>query len=215
MILVVKIFLSFLIGSIPFAKIAMLGTGIDIKKVGSGNPGFLNVSRVASWWRSAIALIGDLSKGYVALWLLDRGEISSISPWMMGIAAVMGHCWSPFLGFDGGKGVATTFGVLLYLDWKITIPCLPLYFILRFIGSRMGWSQKGAIASLSTAFLITALEMILRGIQPGLFSCVMLAIVVVRHTPNLREIMASGSAAPSAESKSRSANVQAAPRQSR
>ena len=71
MILAWKLILSFLIGSIPFAKVAMLGTGIDITKVGSKNPGFNNVLRVSSKWRAAIALVGDISKGFIALWLLS------------------------------------------------------------------------------------------------------------------------------------------------
>src|SRR5438477_11473734 len=105
MILVLKFFAAFWIGAIPFAKVAMLGTGIDITKVGSKNPGFRNVSRVASRWRAAICLIGDVGKGYFALWLLGHSENSAMVCWGMGILAVMGHCWSPFLGFNGGKGV--------------------------------------------------------------------------------------------------------------
>jgi glycerol-3-phosphate acyltransferase PlsY len=210
-----KFLISFLIGSIPFAKIAMLGTGIDITNVGSKNPGFLNVSRVASRWRAAICLIGDLSKGYLALLLLARGEMPASWPWIIGIAAVMGHCWSPFLGFDGGKGVATTFGVLLFLDPHITLVCLPLYPALRFFGSKRGWKQKGAIASIATAFLITVLVMVLRGIQPGIFACFMFAIILVRHTPNIREIRAPESARSPGGSKSQAADIQAAPRQSR
>src|SRR5215510_6038203 len=101
MILVLKFVAAFLIGAIPFAKVAMLGTGIDITKVGSKNPGFRNVSRVASSWRAAICLIGDLGKGYFALLLLGRGDVSPMALWVIGIAAVMGHCWSPFLGFNG------------------------------------------------------------------------------------------------------------------
>src|SRR5437763_7605040 len=125
MILVLKVIAAFFIGAIPFAKVAMLGTGIDITKVGSKNPGFRNVTRVASWWRAAICLIGDLGKGFFALWLLGGGETSASVLWAMGIASVMGHCWSPFLGFNGGKGVATTFGALLFLDPYITLVCLP------------------------------------------------------------------------------------------
>src|SRR5213592_250892 len=125
--LALRVLAAFLIGSIPFAKVAMLGTGIDITKVGSRNPGFNNVLRVASKWRAAIALAGDISKGYIALWLLGRA-------WLIGIASVMGHCWSPFLGFNGGKGVATTVGVLLRREPLISMACLPLYWLLRFIG---------------------------------------------------------------------------------
>src|SRR5229473_2104419 len=156
MIPVLKIFASFLIGAIPFAKVAMLGTGIDITQAGSRNPGFNNVLRVTKNWRRAgIALVGDISKGYTALLLLGHGEIST-TLWLIGNAAVVGHCWSPFLKFNGGKGVATTVGVLLFLEPWITLVCLPLYLILRFLGRRVHWRQEGAIASLSTMFVISA-----------------------------------------------------------
>jgi len=188
MILVLKFVAAFFIGAIPFAKVAMLGTGIDITKVGSKNPGFRNVSRVASRWRAAICLIGDLGKGLLAVWLLSRGETAAFAPWGIGIAAVMGHCWSPFLGFNGGKGVATTFGVLLFLQPVITLICLPLYPLLRFIGSKLKLRQEGAIASLSTAATISLLVVALRGFELGVLACVMLVIVLIRHTSNLREI---------------------------
>ena len=189
--LALKFLASFLIGSIPFAKVAMLGTGIDITKVGSKNPGFNNVLRVSSKWRAAVALIGDISKGFIALLLLSRGETSETGRWLLGIAPVMGHCWSPFLGFNGGKGVATTVGVLLFLEPKITVVCLPLYPLLRAFGRKMGWKQEGAISSLTTMFVISTAAMVLRGVEAGIFAYVMFAIVAIRHAPNLREIMAS------------------------
>ncbi len=181
MILALKLFAGFLIGSIPFAKLAMLGTGIDITKVGSKNPGFNNVLRVSTKWRAAIALIGDISKGYIALWILGRS-------WLIGIAPVMGHCWSPFLGFNGGKGVATTVGVLLFLEPKITMICLPMYPLLRFTGRRLRWRQEGAIASLSTMFVLSTLVFWLRGVEAGVLAFVIFFIVLMRHAPNLREI---------------------------
>ena len=187
-----KILAGFLIGAIPFAKVAMLGTGIDITKEGSGNPGFNNVLRVTkNWRRGGVALIGDIFKGYIALMLLGRGEVSAMALWLIGIAAVVGHCWSPFLKFNGGKGVATTVGVLLFLEWKITLVCLPLYLILRFLGRKVHWRQEGAIASLLTMFVISAVVLSVWGMQPGIFAYLMFAIVFVRHVPNLREIMAS------------------------
>ena len=188
MIVVLKFLAAFLIGAIPFAKIAMLGSGIDITKVGSKNPGFRNVSRVASRWRAAICLIGDVGKGLFAIWLLGRGETSALTLWGIGIIAVMGHCWSPFLGFNGGKGVATTFGVLLFLQPLITLICLPLYPILRIIGGKLKLKQEGAIASLSTATAISAFVLAFRGLEPGILAGIMLLIVLIRHTPNLREL---------------------------
>ena len=182
MILALKLFAGFLIGSIPFAKLAMFGTGIDITKVGSKNPGFNNVLRVSTKWRAAIALIGDISKGYIALWLL--GGVS-FTGWLIGIASVMGHCWSPFLGFNGGKGVATTVGVLLFLEPKITIVCVLLYPLLRITGRKAGWRQEGAIASLTTMFVVSTTVAFRKSefLAYGMF-----AIVVVRHIPNLREM---------------------------
>src|SRR6516165_1347448 len=176
-----RVIVSFLVGAIPFAKVAMIGTGIDITKVGSKNPGFNNVLRVSSKWRAAIALIGDISKGYLALVLLGRS-------WPLGVASVAGHCWSPFLGFNGGKGVATTVGVLLFLEPKITLVCVPLYPLLRFFGRRMGWKQEGAIASLSTMLVVSAAVFVLRGAESGIFAFILFVIVVIRHAPNLREI---------------------------
>ena len=215
MTLIWKFLASFLIGSIPFAKVAMLGTGIDITKVGSKNPGFNNVLRVSAKWRAAIALIGDISKGYVALWLLGRGETSAMALWIIGIAPVVGHCWSPFLAFNGGKGVATTVGVLLFLEPRIALPCLPLYVLLRLAGRKMGWSQEGAIASLSTMFVIATIVAGLRGVEPGVYAYIMLAIILIRHTSNLREIVTPQPKSLREGQKSRSADAPAAPRRSR
>ena len=192
MTLVWKFIVSFLIGAIPFAKLAMLGTGIDITKVGSKNPGFNNVRRVSSKWRAAITLIGDIFKGYVALFF-GASSVGAVYdrpswPWLLGIASVMGHCWSPFLGFNGGKGVATTVGVLLFLEPRITFVCLPLYPLLRFFGRKMGWKQEGAISSLTTMFVVSTAVLVLRGAEDGIFAFILFVIVLVRHEPNLREI---------------------------
>jgi len=175
-----RILACFAIGAIPFAKVAMWGTGIDITKVGSKNPGFNNVLRVSTKPRAAIALVGDIMKGFIAVLVLGQHVPTEVK-WLMGIAAVAGHCWSPFCGWNGGKGVATTVGVLLALEWKITLICLPLYVIGRWFGRRMGWKQEGAISSLSTMFVLATLVFTIS-------AYVMFAIVLVRHIPNLKEI---------------------------
>jgi glycerol-3-phosphate acyltransferase PlsY len=187
----IRILACFAIGAIPFAKVAMWGTGIDITRVGSKNPGFNNVLRVSTKPRAAVALIGDISKGFVAVMLLCGGVPVWVA-WAMGIAAVMGHCWSPFCGWNGGKGVATTVGVLLVLSWKITLACLPLYVLGRWFGRRMGWKQEGAISSLTTMFVLATAVFIVEGTP---LAYVMFAIVFIRHIPNLREII--GKAVPS------------------
>jgi len=201
MTLALKVLAAFLIGSIPFAKIAMLGTGIDITKVGSKNPGFNNVRRVSSKWRAAITLIGDITKGCVAVWLLGPH-------WLVVIAPVVGHCWSPWLRFNGGKGVATAVGVMIYMQPWMTLACLPLYPALRISGRKMGWRQEGAIASMSTMLLLSV-------VVGEVYAYTMLAIVIIRHIPNLREIMASKREPPAGQSKSQAEDVRAARRQSR
>jgi len=183
---------SFLIGAIPFAKVAMIGTGIDITKVGSKNPGFNNVRRVVGWPRAAIPLVGDVAKGCLAVLAFAWSASMPAILWSYGIAAILGHCWSPFLGWSGGKGVATMFGVMLYLDWKITLPCLLLYPSLRWFGRRMGWKQEGAISSITTTFVISSLVFAFRGPIIGAMAFVMFAIVVYRHLPNIDEIMGGG-----------------------
>ena len=183
-----KFLLSFLIGAIPFAVIAVWGTGIDITKAGSGNPGFNNVLRVSSRWRAAIALVGDLTKGALAVFLLSSGADSDWVLWTLGLAAVAGHCWTPFLRFNGGKGVATMVGALLYLEFVITLVCLPLYPTLRAFGRKMGWAQEGAISSMAAMTVISVAIIVLRGPEDGVFALVALGIVVLRHASNIKAL---------------------------
>src|SRR5437867_3900107 len=97
--LLLRLLLCFLGGSIPFAVVAMWGAGIDIRKVGSGNPGFNNVLRVSKP-RAVITLIGDLGKGLLLVWLCRRPEDTVLTGWLYGIAAILGHCYTPWLKFQ-------------------------------------------------------------------------------------------------------------------
>ena len=187
-IVVLKLAASFGIGAVPFAVIAVWGTGIDITKAGSGNPGFNNVWRVSSLGRGIVALVGDLSKGGVAIAVLSSAGDPVWFQWSLAVMAVAGHCWTPFLKFNGGKGVATMAGGLLYLEPLVTSVCLVLYPTLRWGGRRMGWVQEGAIASLTTMTVIAVVMFTLRGAEAGAFAVVALAVVVIRHVPNLRQL---------------------------
>ena len=169
----------------------MLGTGIDITN--RIHPGFNNVLHVTREYgirsepRAALAL-GNF-KG-IRCTPFAPGQPSSVQ-WMMGIAAVAGHCWNPFLGWNGGKGVATTSGMLFYLvDWHLML-CLILYPTLRMFGRRMGWKQEGAISSMTTMFVLSTLVFIIKGPGTGIFAFITLAIVIVRHRSNIQEIFSS------------------------
>ncbi len=188
-----RILLSLLIGAIPFAVVSLWGTGVDITKVGSKNPGFNNVLRMGFKLRAGITLAGDVSKGFVALVLLSRPADSVTILWLLGLASVVGHCWNPFLRFKGGKGVATTLGVLIYLvpSWH-TGACVILYPTLRMVGRRAGWAQEGAIASLSTIFAISMAVLFFQGVESGIFAFFAWVLIVIRHSANLRELLAGG-----------------------
>jgi len=118
---IIAIVLGYLLGSIPSAYIAArLATGKDIRQMGGGNVGGLNIFREVGAKPSLAVAIADLGKGAVAVaiahWLLGVPQLFVM---LAGLAAVIGHMWMVFLKFSGGKGMGTTFGALAIL--------LPLY----------------------------------------------------------------------------------------
>jgi len=112
------IILSYLVGAVPTGLIVVrLLTGEDIRRHGSGNIGTVNVLRVAGAGTAVVVLAVDILKGIVPVLLALR---MGFAPWtvvLCGLAAITGHNWSVFLGWQGGKGIATSFGVLLGLSW--------------------------------------------------------------------------------------------------
>ncbi len=117
-LLPVWIALAFVLGSIPFGVlIARLGKGIDPRREGSGNPGATNVARLCGLPFGILTLVCDLLKGALPVWASLYLETSALFHSAVALAAVAGHIKSPFLGFHGGKGVATTIGVLLPLGF--------------------------------------------------------------------------------------------------
>lgn len=109
------IVLSYFIGAVPTGLLLVrLLKGMDIRRLGSGNIGAVNVLRVAGAGTAVAVLAVDILKGIVPTLLASRVGFSS--PWLVvlcGLAAIAGHNWSVFLGFHGGKGIATSYGVLL------------------------------------------------------------------------------------------------------
>lgn len=117
MIDVLWIVASYFIGAIPFGVvIAKTFKGIDPRTAGSGNPGSTNVARLCGVPCGVLTLICDVLKGAVPVWLaIQMPDTVPMFPMGTALAAIMGHITSPFLGFKGGKGVATTIGALLPL----------------------------------------------------------------------------------------------------
>lgn len=184
--MIIRLIICFLLGSIPFAVIAMAGSGIDIRKVGSGNPGFNNVLRVSKG-RALLALAGDMGKGIVAILLVYHATDPAWKGWAFGFAAILGHCYSPFLKFKGGKGIATSAGVMLVLYPFFAIVSLLYFVVARLFGGKvMRWKEAGAMASLSSWILFVLLMLLFRGNTDTLCAAVVAVFLFWRHKKNLR-----------------------------
>ena len=208
--LLLRLAICFVAGSIPFAVLAMAGSGVDIRKIGSGNPGFNNVLRVSKA-RAVLALIGDMGKGFVAVWLvLHVWPASSVAAggaswpegvvtlgWAYGFAAVLGHCFSPFLKLSGGKGVATSGGVMLVLYPAWAVIALAYFTAARITAARLKWREAGTIASLTTWVLFTLLMLGFVGRADAFYAAAMTLFLAWRHRQNLQRLL--GSSAPDAE----------------
>ena len=179
-----RLALCFALGSIPFAVISMWGTGVDITKFGSGNPGFNNVLRY-SRWRSALCLAGDAGKGFAAVWICSQPTDAPLLGWLFGILAVLGHAFSPFLDFKGGKGIATGAGAMLRIYPTILLACVGLYVLLRFIGGKFQWTERGFIASFSASVLFALLVAWREGFPTAWAGFALLAFVAWRHKKNI------------------------------
>jgi len=138
MVVLLSIAFSYLFGSIPFAIIIARLRGVNIMEVGTKNPGAANVLReVGKVWGLLVFLL-DALKAVIPMFIADR--LLNLPAYnlhhlfwvgLVGVAAVAGHCWSVFLNFKGGRGVATTGGVLIYLfPWFFLIGVVA-YFIMQ------------------------------------------------------------------------------------
>ena len=178
---VLVIVLGFVLGSIPFGVVLAKQRGIDLKQHGSGNIGATNVARVLGLGTGATVLILDAAKGAVTVWFAAR----SCGPWIVaaaGFAAILGHCFSPWLGGKGGKGVATAFGCFLVIN-----PPLAAIALLVFAGV-LAVSRVPALGSLAGVLTI-ALVLVYRTDRPSAaLACVTAALLVYTHRTNWEQL---------------------------
>ena len=191
---ILSVSLSYLVGSIPTAYLfGKLYKGIDIRQHGSGNVGATNVFRVLGKVPGVIVLLIDIGKGVVATTLVaDLFHLNQVVFYvLLGVAVVVGHNWTCFLKFKGGKGMATSLGVLIGLTIKIVsirmvlLSCIGVWIIV-FLFS--GYVSLASIVSAVLLPILTVLfnqsfEIIFLGIIFSLF-------VVLRHRPNIRRLLA-------------------------
>ncbi len=187
--ILLPLLVCFFLGSIPFAVLAMLGTGIDIRRVGSGNPGFNNVLRVSKP-RAVLALIGDMGKGILGIWLFYKAGDPVALGWLYGFAAILGHCYSPWLKFNGGKGIATSAGVMLVLYPFWAGISVPVYVIGRLVGRRFKWKEAGAMASVGSWVFFVVVMAIRLQFTDATYAAVMTLFLAWRHKKNFQNMFA-------------------------
>ncbi|HLG71830.1 MAG TPA: glycerol-3-phosphate acyltransferase [Chloroflexota bacterium] len=160
--LAASVALGYLLGSVPFAVLVEYWKGVDLRRFGSGNVGASNAYVVAGKTAGVLVLLGDAAKGILSVFL--AGSINGGSHMAMaaaGVGAVVGHDWSMFLRLKGGKGTATTVGVILALDWRILAVAVVVYFTLLAV------TRLIVISSLITVAAIPAFMMIRPWFVPG------------------------------------------------
>jgi glycerol-3-phosphate acyltransferase PlsY len=182
---------SYLVGSIPFGVIVgRLWRGVDVRKYGSGNIGFSNVLRVLGWKPAALVLVADALKGLapmlVARSLLNAWAVPEIDLWLLAvaIAPILGHSFSLFLGFRGGRAVTTAGGVLLGFTWPGAAIALATWLVL------VGLTRYISVGSMAAASSVPA-YMALSGKRWEwiVFWCAVAALVILRHRPNVARLL--------------------------
>ncbi|MGX9891715.1 glycerol-3-phosphate 1-O-acyltransferase PlsY [Wolbachia endosymbiont of Protocalliphora sialia] len=143
--------LSYILGSIPFSLIIAKINGINLREVGSGNIGATNVARTGNKFLAAIALFLDTSKGFIAVYTAQQFcDNNDFYIYVSAILAVLGHMFPIWLRFNGGKGVATTLGVLIALNISIALAFVFVWLIVFFI---FRYSSLASLAATAAAVI--------------------------------------------------------------
>ena len=189
--------IAYLIGSINFSVIfSKKFAGFDVREKGSGNAGTTNMLRSAGKGLALLTLICDILKGVVAILIaifigsiagdVDKALLVQIS----GIAVVIGHTFPIFFGFKGGKGVATSLGILLMTNWQIGLICLVFALVLIIL------TRMVSLGSCTAAILFPVLTLFIKQnfiVQEGsgyfIYSVILAIIVLYNHRENIKRIL--------------------------
>lgn len=181
--------LSYLIGSIPTSLlVGRLVKGIDLRQHGSKNVGATNLYRVLGWrWAVPVGLF-DMAKGYVPAAIVGpavAGAGGVLIPLLCGVAAVLGHMFSPFVGFKGGKGVATGAGVVLAMAPLAFLGAFGIWALLVFL---TGYVSLGSVVAAASLPLLTMWLHPDRPMVLGI-TAVLGALVVWMHRSNIGRLL--------------------------
>lgn len=182
---------AFAVGSIPFSYLFVRWrTGQDLLRFGSRNPGATNALRAAGPLIGLSGLVLDVAKGFLPVWLVRQEALSAATVATVALACVLGHVYSPFLGFRGGKGVATGFGAASALNPFAGLLALPVFAATVALTRIVSVGSIVATAALPIIWKLVALS----GYQPasgraGWWAVVGICLLIIsRHHDNWRRL---------------------------
>ncbi len=184
--------LAYLIGSIPFAVVVSKLMGLqDPRSYGSKNPGATNVLRTGNKAAAALTLLGDAAKGWFALWLAQT--LAPGLPWttyaLVALAVFLGHLYPVFLGFKGGKGVATALGILLAIHPGLALATAATWVIIAV------FTRYSSLAALVAAFFAPVYYLFGSGVAwhaqgpVGIALAVISLLLFYRHRANIARLL--------------------------
>jgi acyl phosphate:glycerol-3-phosphate acyltransferase len=184
---VLAVLAAYLVGAVPIGWLVARAAGVsDIRRHGSGNIGATNVLRTLGRLPAVVTLLGDVLKGYLAVALaVALGGGDPVVTAAASVAAVVGNCWSVFLGFRGGKGIATGLGALLRSVPLATLAALPVFVVV------VATTRFVSLGSLLAAACVPLGAVMLRYPAPSAVAALLVAaIVIARHHANIARLCA-------------------------
>jgi acyl phosphate:glycerol-3-phosphate acyltransferase len=176
--------LGYVLGSIPFGLLLTRAAGFgDIRAIGSGNIGATNVLRTGNKGLAAATLLLDGGKGAAAV-LIARAVAGHDAALWAGLGAVLGHLFPVWLRFNGGKGVATGYGVLIAAAWPVGLAAGAAWLIVA------GLLRRSSLAALVSFALAPVLAWALGAPHVAVLSAVVAVLVYIRHQANIRRLLA-------------------------
>jgi glycerol-3-phosphate acyltransferase PlsY len=200
MIFLLLLLVAFLIGSIPTGILISKSKGIDLRKIGSGNIGATNVLRAMGKEAALLTLLGDITKGILAIFIaklsLKIGMISNsifqieqsnfneqLFEGLIGIAAILGHNFSLFLKFKGGKGVATSLGVLLIYSPYVALFTITIWLLV------VKWSRYSSLGALVAFGILPFSFYIIDNSKEKIIVSIMISFLIfIKHRDNIKRL---------------------------
>jgi glycerol-3-phosphate acyltransferase PlsY len=181
---------GYLLGSANASLIVGKFYGIDVRKHGSGNAGATNTLRTLGKTAAFLVMVGDILKGVIAcivgaLIIGDTSSVAGLGTMVGGIGAILGHNWPLYFGFRGGKGIFTSFAVVLMMDWKIGLILLGIFIVIVALTRYISLGSVVCSALFPVVAYFTG-----KGMVFILFAFVAAVLAIWRHRANIKRLIA-------------------------